>query len=151
MGTVIAIGVKGERERGGRQTGTNCWLTGSMSANRSLNTIPQNGSGDIASRAKRNSYGSPYGLILQLDIVTQKLPLLGKVPGKGRASFPVVPQSSVIFRSFHWAGIWSWSLDVECVRVCTCMCSVAEGSTQNALHCFTDVLKTTCLLEANSV
>lgn len=81
--TATAIGAEGEMERGGRQASTSCWLTRSMSASRSLNTMPQKSSGDIASGAKRNSNGAPYVLCLQLDIVAQRMPLLGKVPGRG--------------------------------------------------------------------
>lgn len=69
VGTPAAIRVEGELG-GGKQIGTSCWLTRTLSANRSLNTIPQKGSGDIVSRAKTNSHGAPYGLSLQLDIIS---------------------------------------------------------------------------------
>lgn len=96
-----------------------------MSACKSLNTIPQKGSGDIASRAKRKSHGAPYGLSLQLDIVSQRMPLLGKVPGRGWARCPAVPQGSVL--SFHLSlctGICSSSLGARYLYVCMCVSCV---------------------------
>jgi hypothetical protein len=91
VGADTPTGVGEERERGGRRAGRHQLLADPVSEYQQVSKYTlQKGSGDIASGAKRNSHEVPYGLSLQLDSVAQRMPLLGKVPGRAGASCPAV-------------------------------------------------------------
>lgn len=75
------MGVRGGKERGHRQAGRLQLLADRVNECQQVSEYnPPKDSGEIASGAKENSPGAPYGLCLQSDIVTQMIPLLGKLP-----------------------------------------------------------------------
>lgn len=79
----MQIHQSGWEERGRGQEGRHQLLVDPVSKYQQISKyILLKGSGDIASGAKRNSHEVPHGPSLQLDIVAQRMPLLGKVPGR---------------------------------------------------------------------